>query len=328
MKYIEKMFRSFGTILTIQIGIRDEEQLSVEEGKMVLKEIKQTIEKMDDLFSTYKPDSEISRLNQMAGKGEVAVSKETFEILHIAKELQKQTDGNFDISLQALIDLWGIGKKNDFIPQKKDIDSLLQERSEEYLILDEKRQTAFLTNQRQKIDLGSIAKGYAVDKTIRFLKKKEVKEAIINFGGTIYAIGNPKKIGIQNPFQKTGIYLGTLVLEDMAAVTSGFYEQYFTKNKRDYHHILNPKTGNPVDNSLASITLIGKHATDLDAITTAVYVLGIEAGSTLLNDRKLEGIFVLKTGEVFHTKGLNKSFSLNEKDDMKQKNTTTMEVFA
>lgn len=308
MQYIEKIFQSLGTMIRIQIGMK-EANISPEDGKEILSQAKILVEEMDDLFSIYKPYSDISQINHYAGKKEVMISSFSMELLQMAVNYQQELDGNFDISLEKITTLWGIGKKKTFIPNEENIQKLLQEKQPDFLEFHEKNQSAYLKRENQTIDLGSVAKGYAADKIITFLKEKQIKEALLNFGGTIYTIGRSKTIGIQDPFQKTGVYLGTVLLENEAAVTSGYYEQYFEKNEKKYHHIMDPRTGKPVENTLASITLIGKEAAYLDALSTAVYVRGIEKGSALLKEKEVEGIFVLKTGEVFYTKGLEKRFS-------------------
>jgi thiamine biosynthesis lipoprotein len=315
---MKKMFQALGTINSIEIQVMEESKESLEQCRNLLDEIKNQITEMDDLLSIYKTESEISRLNNLAGRSEMNISALTYDVLKLAQNLEVQTTHKFDISLQPIIELWGIGKKNQYIPREEDIQSLLEKRSEDYLILNDEKQTAYLKNPNQKIELGAIAKGYGADLAIQILKKNKIQNAMLNFGGTIYSIGNPTKIGIQNPFQSTGKWLGTLRLYNEAAVTSGYYEKYFMKDNRCYHHIFDPQTGKPSDNNLAGITVIGKNAASLDAISTAVYVLGIEEGSKLLQESNIEGIFILKSGEIFHTKGLENRFELNENNILEE----------
>lgn len=310
MKNIKKMFQSLGTVNSIELAIMDESRESIDKTMNMLDEIKNEIKAMDDLLSIYKENSEISRLNDLAGISEMKVSSLTYDILKMAQNFEKATSHNFDISLQPLIRLWGIGKKNDFVPTDEEITQILKNRMNDYLVLDDEKQTAYLKNLNQKIELGAIAKGYGADLAICILKKHEVQNALLNFGGTIYCIGEPKKIGIQNPFKQTGEWLGILTLENAAAVTSGYYEKFFMKAGHCYHHIFDPQTGKPSDNNLAGVTVIGSNAASLDAISTAVYVLGIEKGYMLLQEMGLDGIFILKTGEIFHTKGLENNFQV------------------
>ncbi len=302
MKNIKKMFQSLGTVNTIELEVLDESKESIDKNIKMLDEIKNQIKTMDDLLSIYKADSEISRLNNLAGIKEMEVSPLTYDILKRAQNLEKTTTHKFDISLQPLIDLWAIGKKKDFIPSEEEIKQILENRTEDYLVLDDKLQTAYLKNPNQRIELGAIAKGYGADLAIEILRKYEAQNALLNFGGTIYCIGSPKKIGIKNPFKNTGEWVGTVTLDNAAAVTSGYYEKYFMKNGHCYHHIFDPDTGEPTDNNLAGVTVIGRSATSLDAISTAVYVMGIETGSILLQELNMDGIFILKSGEIFHTK--------------------------
>lgn len=304
MKKIKKMFQSLGTLNSIELAVVDESKESIDKNMIMLDEIKDQIKTMDDLLSIYKENSEISRLNNLAGIKEMKVSPLTYDILKMAQDFEKKTAYNFDISLQPIISLWGIGKKNNYIPSEEEIKQILENRLEEYLVLDDKRQTAYLKNPNQRIELGAIAKGYGADLAIEILRKHQVQNALLNFGGTIYSIGEPQKIGIQNPFKNTGVWLGTVILDNAAAVTSGYYEKFFMKEEHCYHHIFDPHTGRPADNNLAGVTVIGSNAASLDAISTAVYVMGIEAGSKLIQELGMDAIFILKSGDIFHTKSL------------------------
>jgi thiamine biosynthesis lipoprotein len=168
----------------------------------------------------------------------------------------------------------------------------------------------------QSLDLGGIAKGYAADEVRHILTKNGVKSAMINLGGNIVAIGRrpdgkPWQIGIQNPLQPTGIYLGVISAEDKTVVTSGCNERFFMKDGVRYHHIIDPRTGKPAQSGLLSVTAVCKNSAEADALTTALFILGQEKGLKLLKKFKAEAIFVKEDLSVFATPGLAKCFEKN-----------------
>ena len=172
------------------------------------------------------------------------------------------------------------------------------------VILNPESNTVFLKKTGQGIDLGGIAKGYAIDRTVEVLRKRNVPEALLNFGGTIYVHGETCRIGIQNPFAKMGCYIGSLQIQDQAVVTSGIYERYFELGGTRYHHIIDPKTSKPAETDLAGVTLIGKHAGELDALATAVIVTGTEKGLKLIHEHRVDAVLIHKNGTVYVTDGL------------------------
>jgi thiamine biosynthesis lipoprotein len=167
------------------------------------------------------------------------------------------------------------------------------------------------------IDLGGIAKGYAVDAAIRVLKEKNVESAMVNAGGDIYVLGRkhgkPWRIGIRHP-RRGGEILGIVEVEDKAIVTSGDYERYFFSEGKRYHHILNPKTGYPA-NECQSVTIVAKKATIADGLATGVFVLGPREGMDLVESlEEVEGVIVNKEGEMSVSSGLvSKIEYVNEK---------------
>ena len=141
-------------------------------------------------------------------------------------------------------------------------------------------------------------------RTVEVLRKRNVPEALLNFGGTIYVHGETCRIGIQNPFAKMGCYIGSLQIQDQAVVTSGIYERYFELGGTRYHHIIDPKTSKPAETDLAGVTLIGKHAGELDALATAVIVTGTEKGLKLIHEHRVDAVLIHKNGTVYVTDGL------------------------
>lgn len=305
MKRIKKSFQALGTINSITVTYDEAIEYSVIN---CLETIKAKVIKLNDTLSVFKETSEISHINAAAGKVFVPISKDTGYIIAKALEYSSITDGAFDITTRPLSKLWGIGKKGEYIPSGSELSEAARLVNYQDILVENYPLRVKLRNPDQEIDLGSIAKGYAADEARRILVEGGISDAVINFGGTVIVLGDEKKVGIQHPEKETGISMGILKVKDKAVVTSGWYEHYFIKNNKRYHHILNPRTGIPADAGISSITLVGSSAIELDALTTAVFVLGIDAGWRLLEQYQLEGIFVTKENDVFITKGLESKF--------------------
>lgn len=246
----------------------------------------------------------------------VEVSKDTWYIVKKALEYAEFSKSAFDITTRPLSQLWGIGKKGDYIPSTGEIKKARKLVNYRDVMMQENPYRIGLRKKGQAIDLGGIAKGFAADIARDMLEKASVKETMINFGGTVIVTGAKKIIGIQNPEMDTGKAMGTLTVENQAVVTSGVYERYFRKDGIRYHHILDLHTGRPAYSGLCSVTVIGDSAMEMDVLATSVILLGIEDGMHLVHESGAEGIFVTDTKEVYLTSGLADRFQmLNKKEN-------------
>jgi thiamine biosynthesis lipoprotein len=247
-----------------------------EAPKIVFAEIR----RIENLLSSYKPESEVSRLN---AAGELKVSPETFWIIKRSCEFSRASAGAFDITVAPLVDLWGFSNKNFRIPQEEEIKKVLLRVGWEKIVLQEKDNVVKFSLPGMKIDLGAIAKGYALDCAARKLKARGIKNCLINAGGQVYALGDksgvPWRIGIRDPRKKE--IRETLKLKNRSASTSGDYEQFFIKDGGRYAHIIDPKTGRPARSGIISVTVIAPEATSADALSTAMFVLGKEKAQAL-----------------------------------------------
>jgi thiamine biosynthesis lipoprotein len=238
------------------------------------------IKRIEGLLSKYKEDSEVSRLNRT---GQLKVSPETFYIIKKAKEFWEVSDGAFDITVAPLLDLWGFTDKQYVIPEDKKIKNTLDIIGSDKIILNESDNTVKFKHYGMKIDLGGIAKGFALDCAVRKLKEAAIFSCLINAGGQVYALGDKFgkswRVAIKDP--RSNKFAGYLELKDSSTSTSGDYEQYFIREKKRYSHILSPKTGYPANSGLASVTLIAQDALTADALSTAIFVLGKEKGEEL-----------------------------------------------
>jgi len=247
------------------------------------------IKRIENLLSKYNPESEVSKLNKL---GNLKASPETFYIIKRAKEFWQVSDGAFDITVAPLVDLWGFTDKKYYLPKEEEIKDILNLVGANKIILKELENVIKFSVSGMKIDLGAIAKGYAVDCAVKKLKENNIKSCLINAGGQIYALGDKFglawKIAVRNPRGKD--LMDYLVIKDKAVSTSGDYEQYFIKGKKRYAHIFNPKTGYPTDSGVISVTVIAQDGITCDALSTAIFVLGKEKGQELA--QKFPGVEV------------------------------------
>ncbi|HOW42742.1 MAG TPA: FAD:protein FMN transferase [Candidatus Omnitrophota bacterium] len=246
-------------------------------GDIAFKEIG----RVENLLSKYKPDSEIAQLNKL---GRLKVSPATWFILTKAKEFWYATDGAFDITVGPLMDIWGFTGKQFRIPSDGEITAARQSIGANKIIFHEANSVVELGIPGMKIDLGAVAKGYAVDCAVQALRAAGISSALINAGGQIYCLGvrssTPWRVAIRDPRGK-----GTsksVDMTDKAIATSGDYEQYFIVGGRRYAHIMDPKTGYPSESGVVAVTVIADDGLTADFLSTAIFVLGKTKGLALV----------------------------------------------
>ena len=261
-------------------------------------------------WTCFQQDSLISRINRAAGQTAVSADEDTLEILRQSKSFSELTRGAFDVTAGPVAALWKTALQRGTLPSDREIRQALGFVDRHDILLNEDAGTVMLRHAGQRIDLGGVAKGYAVDGLRRRLRQNGVHRALLNLGGTVAAMGCAARIGVQDPFRPTGVSMGTLTLEDRCAITSGVYERCARIGGRFYHHIIDPRTGFPANSGLVSVTLIGEDAAELDALATASVILGLEESAALLAARNIEAVFVTDTGRVLITKGLKREFQL------------------
>lgn len=271
------------------------------------------MKRIEKLMDVHNPESELSRVNRLADKRPIKVSKEIFEVLKGAREYSALTSGAFDVSIRPLGALWGERGKLKEIPEVREIKERLPLVNYKNIILNERNQTVEFKRKGIALDLGGIAKGYALDCTIRVLKERGIKEALINAGGDIRVIGERVwKVGLQHPRKEKEV-LAVIKLRDQAIATSGDYQRYFIKEGKRYHHIINPETGYPAIECM-SVTIIGQSATQVDILATGVFVLGPEKGMELIESLKdVEGIIIDSQGKILLSSGLKGKLQINSK---------------
>jgi len=266
---------------------------------------------IENLMSVNIGSTDVARINAAAGIEPVQVNDEVFTVIERAVYYAEISGGAFDPTIGPLVSLWGIATDHPRVPSQEEIDAVLPLINWRDVELDRQRRTVFLKQQGMALDLGGIAKGYAVDQTTRIVREARLKRAIIDLGGDVMIYGEkqdktPWRAGIQNPLGNRGAYIGIIEGKDITIVTTGVYERNFTSGGTTYHHVFSPKDGYPANNGLMSVTIIANVSMDADALSTATFVLGYEKGLALLESLDgVEGVFVFEDMSVRKTEGAN-----------------------
>ena len=261
------------------------------------------MQRIEQLMSTYIPDSEISRINRAAGKEAIPVSREVEEVIREGIYWSEQSSGAFDITVEPLVHLWDFNGEKEVIPSENTLRKTASLVN--YKDIEVKDHTVRLKRRGMAINVGGLAKGYAVDRAISILRGK-VKNGIVNAGGDLFAFGQKAKqtswnIGLQHP-RKPQELLASFAVNNQAIATSGDYQRYFIKDGLRYHHIFDPQTGQPA-RLMISATIITTEVMDADALATAVFVMGPEKGIEWIDSiENAEAMVVLEDGSISYSK--------------------------
>ena len=269
------------------------------------------IQRLDNLLSIGKEDSEISKLNK---SGSAALSDDTAVMVAKALDLYKSTGGAFDITVLPLMELWGFTTQEYYVPTEDEIQSTLQRVGADKLTWDESTKTLTL-GDKQEIDLGGIAKGFTSSRIMEIFKKDGVTCGMVSLGGNVHLLGTKQdgsawRVGIQDP-NNTDDMLGVLEANDCAVITSGAYERNFEKDGVTYHHIIDPATGKPSNSGLTSVTIVSKDGTLADGLSTSLFVMGKDKAIAYWKQHadEFDTILVDKDRNVYITEGIAGNFS-------------------
>ncbi len=273
-------------------------------AKKAVAQAREKVSELENKLSMYRQGSDIQILNDNP-RGPVQLQKDTAALLSRAQAYSALSDGRFDITMGEVSALWGIGTGHERVPGDDEIAAALKNTGNLQL-MGQSAQTKSL------VDLGGIAKGYATDEVRSVLAQLGIQRAVLDLGGNILVMGEkgkglPWSIGIRDPLDAAGI-AGKLQVSDCAIVTSGGYERFFEKDGILYHHILDPKTGKPARSDLLSVTVVSRDGALADAMSTAIYVAGMEEGLSLAKKAGVEAILINHNKEVKTTEGIAKAF--------------------
>ncbi|MDT7040816.1 FAD:protein FMN transferase [Candidatus Nitronereus thalassa] len=265
------------------------------------------IHRLEEILSTWIPESELSQVNASAGRSAVAVSPETIEILSKSLEMDRLTDGGFNIAIGPAVEAWNVSREGR-IPSQEELEALRPLMNLKNLQIDRESGNVFLRVAGMRVDIGGIGKGYAADLAARVMKQSGATAGVVAISGDIKTFGRMPDgerfvFGIQHPRQE-GKLLGQLELEDEAVSTAGDYQRYFMKDGIRYHHILDPNTLQPARLS-QSVTVVAKEGVLADGLDTGIFVMGPDKGLALIESLNgVEGIIVGIDGNVLISSGL------------------------
>ena len=270
------------------------------------------INRLDDLLSTGKADSEVSKLNA-AGGG--SLGPETKAMLEEALRVYERSDGAFDVTVYPLMQLWGFTGDAPAVPDAAELAACLEKVGSDRLSVSGDKLTL---GEGQAIDLGAIAKGYTSGRLMEIFEEHGLTAALVSLGGNVQCFrskpdGSLWRCGIREP-EGDG-YFGVVQVADKAVITSGGYERCFEENGQTYHHILDPKTGLPAKSGLISATVVSENGMLADALSTTCYVLGLEGSVDYWRTygaeerASFELILMTDDGEVWITEGLRECFT-------------------
>lgn len=271
----------------------------------VLKEALEECGRYERMLSRTIEGSDVWRINHANGEP-VEVSDDTEAVLRCAAEISEKSGGAFDITIAPASTMW------DFTSEKAELpDAAALAAAAELVDYSKIRMegNTVLMPAGMMIDLGGIAKGYIADRVKAWLEERGVEHAILSFGGNIVAIGKKPdgsdwKVGVQDIDKPTGEHMLVVRNSGGSTVTSGIYERGFELDGVRYHHLLNPKTGWPEQNELASVTILSESSMEGDALATAAFVLGTEEGLTLIEGLEgIEAVFIARDRQVTYSSG-------------------------
>ncbi len=272
--------------------------------------------KLYDIYNSYDGINNLKTINDQAGKAPVKVDRRIIDLLKCAIKFHDETDGNINVAFGSVLRIWHDYRERGMedpdeaeLPPLEELEKAARHTDIDKVIINEEASTVFLEDAEMSLDVGAIAKGYAVEQVSRIAKENGFTSGLISVGGNVQAIGTkgqngePWNVGIQNP--ETGSDLPdvhVLDITDMSLVTSGVYERYYTVDGRDYHHIIDPDTLFPSD-EYKSVSIVCPDSGMADALSTAVFSMSVEEGARLIESiSDTEAFWVLSSGEYKYSR--------------------------
>lgn len=283
-----------------------------ENAQKAVDEAEVEIERLDALLSTGNADSEIAGLNENKS---ATLSEDGGYLVERALEINKETDGAFDIAIYPVMEAWGFPTQNFCVPAEDELLKLLKHTDASKISYDKDTREISFQDSEMKIDFGGIAKGYTSARIMDIFKKNGIESGLVNLGGNVQALGTKTdgsnwRIAVQSP-DDADDYLGVLSIQDKAVITSGGYERYFEQDGVTYHHIIDPKTGYPAESGLSSVTIVSEDGTLADGLSTSLFIMGKDKAESFwrAHSDKFEAILVADDGIIYVTEGLKDNFT-------------------
>lgn len=307
MELISKQYRALGTIINLSVAPPMTED--------VLDQAGQLINDFEDRLTVNRDQSEVMSINHQAGIAPVQVSESTYRLIKTAVATSRKHLG-FNVAIGPLVKLWKIGFSGANKPTDVAINERLKLIDPEAIVLNDEKQSVFLKRNGMELDLGGIAKGFIADEIKELWQSLNVQTGIIDLGGNVLLVGpslhddTKWNVGVQNPVKPRHVPLGVLHIGAKSIGTSGIYERKLVIDGKEYHHMFDSKTGYPIANNLASVTIISDRSIDGEIWSTIGFYQGLEKGKALIEKQSgIEAVFVTKDLNVEVTSGLLNSFS-------------------
>lgn len=301
-----------GTLVEISV-----EAESRKVADAVMDEAFEEIVRVDALMSGFKKESEVSLLKHHAGERPVRISPMLMEVLQAGVSYYFLSGGAFDMTVGPLMKLWSFRGGPERVPSGEEITRVRSFVGSDRMVLNSSESSAYLPVKGMEIDLGGIAKGYAVDRAVKALRSGGISHAVVNAGGDLFVLGSSRcpegvPVGVRDPVNRGGL-LGWVRVRDAAVATSGSYENFFVRDGKGYTHIIDPRDGYPVQRVL-SVSVRAPSAMQADALATALFVLGSAEGLKLAESlRDVEALIVSSDGEGSGLSlAFTSGFSVNE----------------
>lgn len=293
-------------------------------GKNAEKALEASSDKINALDNELDVTDQSSSIYRLNHRETDTVTGDTAKLLTESLRMAETTGGNFDPTIYPAVKAWGFTTSKFRVPDDTEISDMLTHvgYGKVSLAKEQGGNTAVsFSDDKTELDTGGIGKGYTSDALQKLMKKEGVKSAIVSLGGNVMAVGRKTdgsswNVAIEDPFD-SGSYAGTVQINDESAITSGGYQRYFKRDGKTYIHIIDPATGRPVDNDLASVTIISKSGTEADALSTALYVMGSEKAQEFWKNSDLDFdiILITKDKKIIASRGAaDRSFSTEYKD--------------
>ncbi|NQZ22558.1 MAG: FAD:protein FMN transferase [Colwellia sp.] len=309
-EWFSNNFKVMGTQAHIEFWLDESAKVNSTSQQLIVL-VQEEMHRIDRAMSPYKTTSELSLVNSKAGTQAVVITSELFELLNESQKIAELSDGAFDITYASVGYQYDYRKKQK--PSQASIERALKAIDYHAVILDRAKSTVRFSHSDVKIDLGGIAKGYAVKRCLELLKIAGIKHALVSAGGDTGLLGDrrgrPWYVGIKHPRaeEKTAV---KLPLSNESISTSGDYERYFIEDGVRYHHIINPKTGDSA-RKVVSVSIIGKDSTYVDALSTTVFVKGLQEGMAFIEQLPDYEAIIIDNQQTLHvSKGLQRNKSL------------------
>lgn len=295
----------------VEVTIPGDKEKAAKATQAVFDEMK----RIEDLTSFHKP-SGLTAINDAAGTEAVKADDELLDLIAAALRTSEHTQGAFDPSVGVLSRLWSFSGGEPRLPGQKEIADALTKVGWRKIQVDRAAGTVMLPDKGMALDLGGIAKGYALDRSARVLKDLGITSALVNAGGDVLVIGEkepgkPWRVGVQDPRNPREV-IAVVEVKDRVIMTSGDYERFFVKDGKRYHHILDPKTGYPAEGA-QSVTLVASSGVRAEPLGTTIFVKGIAQGLAYVESLgDIQAMVIDTNGEVHTTPGASAIFRLNK----------------